>query len=162
MSVDKTCSSKWLKLRNSLIDIILSKKEKLCPSVEFAEYYVSPSQLGLLSRKSLSQLTVFEMKSVSRSVMLQSKFVHDVNRTEKILTNFLPLADPYLFLHPAYVQPLFDSNKANRLVLPSLLKEVRTHITDFPFPENMTYFSLRKQLNRLSVFAGRDPMVSEY
>ena len=79
LSVDKEGSSKWLKLRSSLIHAILSKKEKLCPSVEFIEYLIHPSQLGLVFHKSLSQLSVFEMKSATRCALLRSKFVLDVN-----------------------------------------------------------------------------------
>ena len=73
LSVDEECSSSWLKLRSSLAELILSKKEKLCPAVHLTEYFISPSQLGLLSEKNLSQLTVFEMKNVSRNVLLRKQ-----------------------------------------------------------------------------------------
>ena len=152
LSVDEKCSSKWLKLRSSLTELIFSKKEKFC--------FISPSQQGLISEKNLSQFTVFEMKNVSRNVLLRSKFVHDVNYKERIGPNSLLLADPYLVLPPTLVQQLFDPKKVNELVPSSSLKEVRHHFKDIPVAVNMTYQSLQKQLNNLSVFAGRNPMVS--
>ena len=160
LSIEEQCSSKWLKLRSSLIDLILSKKEKLCPTTEFTEYFISPSQLDLLSENSLCELTVFEMKDVSRNALLRSKFVHDVSQKDKTSPQSLLLADPYLVLCPAFVQQLFDSEKANELVLSSSLKEVRHHFTDIPVPQNTTYKSLQTQLNNLSIFVGRNPMVS--
>ena len=160
LSTDKECSPRWLKLRSSLTELILSKKEKLCPTVEFTEYFISPSQLGLLSQNNLSQLTVFEMKNVSRNVLLESKFVCDVDGKERIDPRLLLLADPYLVLRPTLVQQLFDPKKANEMVPSGSLEEVRHHFMDIPVPVNMTYRSLQKQLNNLSVFAGRNPMVS--
>ena len=160
LSTEKECSSKWLKLRSSLIDMILSKKEQFCPSVDFTEYLVSPSQQDLLSHKTLSQLIVFEMKNVARCVLLRSRFVLDISQKEKIFPSSLLLADPYLLLHPALVRQLFDREKANELVPSSLLREVSHHITDTSVLESTTYQSLQKVLNGLSIFAGRNPMVS--
>ena len=102
------------------------------------------------------------MKSVTRCVLLGSKFVLDVSQKEKVSPSSLLLADPYVVLRPALVHQLFDSNKANELVPSTLLKEVRHHITHIPLPDNTTYLSLQKQLNNLSVFAGRNPMVGIY
>ena len=160
LSVDEEGSPRWLKLRSSLIHVILSKKEKLCPSVEFTEYLIHPSQLGLVSHKSLSQLSVFEMKTVIRCALLRSKFVLDVKQTERSSPSSLFLADPYLILHPKLVHHLFDSEKADQQVPSSFLREVCRQISSIPFLENMTYLSLQKQLNCLSIFAGRNPLVS--
>ena len=160
LSIDEECSSSWLKLRSFLTEFILSKSKKHCPMVDFTEYFISPSQLGLLSEKNLSKLTIFEMKNVSRNALLRSKFVRDVNQKERISPRSLLLADPYLVLHPTLVQELFDPKKTNELVPSSSLKEVRRHFKDIPVPVNMTYQSLQKQLNTLSVFSGRNPMVS--
>ena len=160
LSNDEKCSPKWLKLRSSLIELIQSKKKKLCPSADFVEYFVSPSQLGLLTYKSLSQLTIFEMKSTARSALLQSKFVRDVSQKERIAPWSLLLADPYLVLHHSLVQELFDAKKAHELAPSSLLKEVRHHITDIPIPESTTHQSLQRLLNGFSVFASRNPLVS--
>ena len=157
LSTDKKFSSKWLKLRCSLIEFILSKKNKLCPTVDFTEYFVSPSQLGLLSQKNLSQLTVFEVKNVSRNMLLRSEFVLDVNQKERISPHSLLLADPYMVLRPTVVQQLFDPKRANELVPSSSLNEVRHHFKEIPLSANLTYQSLQKQLNTLSVFAGRKP-----
>ena len=93
-------------------------------------------------------------------MLLRSKFVLDVSQKEKISPSSLLLADPYMVLRPALVQQLFDSNKANELVPSNLLKEVRHYVTYIPVPENATFQFLQKQLNNLSIFAGRNPMVS--
>ena len=100
------------------------------------------------------------MKDVSWNALLGSKFIHDVNQKERISPRSLLLADPYLVLPPTFVQQLFDPKKVNELVSSSSLKEVRHHFTGIPVPLNMMYQSLQKQLNNLSVFAGRNPMVS--
>ena len=160
MSADGRGSPKWLKLRSSLIELIQLKKKKLCPSVDFTEYFIYPSQVGLLTHKSLSQLTVFEMKSVTRCALLQNKFALDVSEKKKIEPRSLILTDPYLVLHHTLVQQLFDDKKAHELVPSSLLKQIRHQITDIPIPENTTYQSLQKLLNVFSIFAGRNPLVS--
>ena len=140
--------------------MVLSKKEKLSPTLEFSEYLVSPSQLTLIFHKNLDQLTVFDMKSIARCALLRTEFVQDVSQKEKISPSTLLLADPYLVLHPTSVQLLFDIEKSTDLVPSSLLKEVRHHFSDIPVSANTSYQSLQNQLNKLSIFAGRNPMVS--
>ena len=92
-------------------------------------------------------------------MLLQSKFVRDVDQKEEISSHSLLLADPYLILPPTLVQQLFHPKKADELVLSSSLKVIHHHFTNIPVPVKMTYQSLQKQLNNLSVFAGRNSMV---
>ena len=160
VSFNQAIPYKSLELCSSLIDKILTMKKELCPSVDIIEYLVSPSHLSLLFGRTLSQLTVFEMKDVSRCILLRNQFVLDVKGKERISAAALISTDPYLILRPTTVQELFESNKSTELVPACLLEEIRHHIQEIFIPQNSTYGSLQKQLNKMSIFAGRNPLVS--
>ena len=160
VSLDEEFPSKSLELCSSLITKILTMKKELCPSVDVIEYLISPSHLSLLFEKTLSQLTVFEMKDVARCILCRNRFVLDVKGKDRISAAALISTDPYLILRPTTVQELFDSNKLTELVPAGLLEEVQHHIQEIFVPENSTYESLQKQLNKMSIFAGRNPLVS--
>ena len=160
LSWNKECAAKCLSLRSSVIALILAKKSEHCPSVDVTEYLISPSCISQIPRKHLSHLTVFELKDVARCELLRGKFVLDVNQKEKISPPSLLFSDPYLALSPAVVQQLFDGDKSNELVPVTLLTIIRQNIGEIFVPENSTHQSLQKQLNMMSVFAGRNPLVS--
>ena len=79
---------------------------------------------------------------------------------EWISRKVLVFSDPYSILRPTVVHELFDCTKSNELVSACLLKEIQHDIQGIFIPENSTYGSLQKQLNKISIFAGRNPLVS--
>ena len=74
--------------------------------------------------------------------------------TEKVLE-----LEPYYQLSPSSVSELLDSSKADEPVSQTLLHEVQT-ICQLPQLEAQINSCLRKFVDELSLFAGRNPIVS--
>ena len=67
--------------------------------------------------------------------------------------------EPYHLLSPSSVCELMDSSKSEQLVSPTLLKEVRK-CCQWPQLKPQSYACLRECVDKLSMFAGRNPVVS--
>ena len=106
---------------------------------------------------------LFPIENVADSMLHHSPYIlsHTGKRsdddfcTEKVLE-----LEPYYQLSPSSVSELLDSSKADEPVFQTLLHEVQT-ICQLPHQlEPQTYSCLRKCVDELSLFAGRNPIVS--
>ena len=78
----------------------------------------------------------------------------------RLPTQSLPL-EPYHLLSPSSVCELFNTSKADQPVPVTLLCEVQKHFSQQQLREKpLVYKELREHLDRLSLFAGRNPLVS--
>ena len=111
VSLNKECPAKSLQLRSSVINTIRSKEKELCSSIQVHEFLISPSQLSQVPERSLSQLTMFAMEDVAKSIRDHKQFVLDTNREKSISLEHLLHFDPHKVLPPKAVQQLFASKK---------------------------------------------------
>ena len=116
VSSNQECSTDSLKLRSSVIDTIRSKLKELCSSVEAHENLISPSQLSHIPDRNFSEITVFAMEDVARSIRDTKRFVLDSKRKERISLKCLLHFDPYQVLPPMAVQQLFANKKLSEPV----------------------------------------------
>ena len=77
--------------------------------------------------------------------------------TWQLETQSLPF-EPYHLLAPSYVCQLFDPNMADQPVPGPLLQEVRRFCRQLK--ESRKISELRNHLDKLSLFAGSNPLVS--
>ena len=160
-----------IECRSKVIRLILDLKQEFCPHMETAEYLISPSKLqkwptdcvgfpddgDLLSitnvAKSMLKKSVYILSSTGTNQSTKKKF----NSTEQVL-----LDEPYYLLRTSTVCDLMDNTKNNMLVSsPSVLCEVNIACQLSQLDLSSTcHLCLREHVDRLSIFAGRDPIVS--
>ena len=116
VSLNQECPADSLDLCSSMIDLIRSKQKELCSSIEVYEYLISPSELSHVPHRNFSQLTVFAIEDVAKSVWDKKWFVFDSKRKERISLECLQHFDPQQVLPPTAVQQLFASDKSSEPV----------------------------------------------
>ena len=149
------------KLRSALISLIRCLQQKFCPSLEVCEYLISPSCFQKYPLNELLDTDLFDIQDVAMSILLKKPSIPSLNENGKgrLLTQSLPL-EPYHIISPSSVCQLFNSNMADQPVPSTLLHELRTHFSQSKMRPQVCYKELREQLDSLSIFAGRNPLVS--
>ena len=143
-----------------VIRMILSLHQELCKVVEVCECLISPSLLDHYPFTALTDTDLFDMHDVARSMLLRHEFILDRKEgTECLRTEEALPFEPYYLLSPSSVCQLMNSSKAELPVPVPLLQEVRRHCHQ-PQLEPKDHKELRKCVDRLSMFVGRNPLVS--
>ena len=155
-----TSRVEYAKLRGSLIALIRNLLHKQhSPALEVCEFLISPDLVHQYPIDTFPDTDLFDMYYVARSILLRKPIVlsHGDGRGH-LKTQSLPF-EPYHLLAPSYVSQLFNPNMADQPVPGPLLQEVRQlcHQTKVKPQE---FGELREHLDRLSLFAGRNPLVS--
>ena len=150
--VIETCSK--------VIQMILDLHQELCKFVEVCECLTSPSLLDCYPFTALPDNDLFDMHDVARSMLLRHEFILDRKEgRERLQTEEAVPFEPFYLLSPSSVWQLFDSSKAEQPVPGPLLQEVRRHCHQFQLKPK-DHKELRERLNGLSIFTGRNPLVS--
>ena len=158
MSYDKASKIEYAKLRGSLIALIRRLLHKHSPAPEVYEFLISPDLVRQYPIDTFPDTDLFDMCDVARSI-LQCKPVvlsHGDGRGH-LETQSLPF-EPYHLLAPSYVSQLFNPNMADQPVPGPLLQEVKQLCLQLS--KSLKFSELREQLDKLSLFAGRNPLVS--
>ena len=158
VSWDESNVTGHIKLRSTLIAQILAILQDFFPQVKLDEYLVSSSEVIQLLERDLVDMNVFSMHDVARCILASAADIE-----EKVPLSSLLSSDPYQLLPPSVVQLLFDRDKSSQPVSESILRELRGHgevMGSLSLPANPTHQDVQDQLNKLSVFAGRNPFVS--
>ena len=161
----KACSRpvEYSKHRSAVISLLLDLKQQLCPQLNTAEYLVSRSLLRkwTINEVCLHDSDLFPIQNVARSMLLHKPYVlsctnasSQLNCTEQML-----LFEPYHQLSPFSVCELMDCSRDGDLVSQNLLHEVKTICKSHQL-ELQNHTSLRKCVDKMSIFAGRNPIVS--
>ena len=164
VSCDESNITEHVKLRSSLIAKILAILGEFCPQVELEEYVIPSCEVMQLLDHDLAEMNVFPMRDVARSILRRKELVPsaaDMKKKEPLSS--LLSSDPYQLLHPRTVQLLFDKDKSSQLASESILRAVGGQVRGMGFlslPAKPTHQDLQDQLNKLSIFAGRNPLVS--
>ena len=164
VSCDESNIKEHIELRSALIAEILAILQEICPHVEFDEYVIPSCEVMQLLDHDLADMNVFSMRNVARSILRGKESVPsaaDMKKKERLSS--LLSSDPYQLLHPRVVQLLFDKDKSSQPASESILRAIDDHVGvmgSLSLPAKPTHQDLQDQLNKLSVFAGRNPLVS--
>ena len=148
------------KLRSSLISLIRHLQQVHCPSVEVREYLISPDLVRQYPLNDLPDTSLFDMYNVARSILCRRPIVLSYKDGRGSLeTSSLPLEPYHLIaeLGPRYVCQLFNPSMADQPVPETLLREIRKH---FNKSTPQLYKELRELMDGLSIFGGKNPLVS--
>ena len=159
MSCDDSTPVEHAELRSSLIALVHHLQQQYCPRLNVCEFLISPDLIQRYPLDNLPDSNLFGIHHVARSMLLHKKGIPSYQDGRGYLTlEALPL-EPYHQLSSSFVCQLLNLNMANQPVPDRLLQEVRQlcHQTKVKPQE---FGELREHLDRLSLFAGRNPLVS--
>ena len=147
---------------SSVIRMILNLKEQLCSAVNTCgcECLISPSLLDRYPFDTLPDSNLFPMRDVARSMLHRHKVILDrKNGKNELVTEDALLFEPYYLLQPSSVCQLFNPSMASQPIPDSLLHEVLKYCQQ---PQQMPqdHKELKECVNKQSIFAGRNPLVS--
>ena len=160
MSCSKDRPMEHAKLRSSLISLVHRLHQEHCPSVEVYECLISPSLVQQYPFNDLPDNDLFDIQDVAESILCRKPFISSQSECciGRLPTQSLPL-EPYHLLSPSSVCELFNHSNADQPVPTTLLHEITKHFSELKMKPQV-YKELREHLDKLSLFAGRDPLVS--
>ena len=145
---------------SSVIRMILDLQQQLCSVVSTCECLISPSLLDRYPFDALPDTDLFVMRDVARAMLLHHKVLLDRKEgRNKFPTDDALSCEPYYLLQPSSVCQLFKQSMASQPVPDPLLQEVLRNCQQ-PQQKPRDHKELRECVNKLSVFAGRNPLVS--
>ena len=162
MSCSKDRPMEHAKLRSSLICLVHRLHQEHCPRVEVCECLVSPDLIQQYPLDSLPDSVLFYFQDVAVSILSRKPSIPSQSQCciGRLPTQSLPL-EPYHLLSPSSVCELFNTSKADQPVPATLLCEVQKHFSQLQLRKKpLVYKELREHLDRLSLFVGRNPLVS--
>ena len=160
MSCSKDRPMEHAELHSSLISLVHRLHQEHCPQVEVYECLISPSLVQQYPFNDLPDSDLFDIQDVAESILRRKPSVSSQSECciGRLPTQSLPL-EPYHLLSPSSVCELFNCSNADQPVPTSLLHEITKHFSQLKM-KSQVYKELREHLDRLSLFAGRNPLVS--
>ena len=161
MSCSKDRPMEHAKLRSSFIGLVHHLHQEHCPSVEVYECLISPSLFQQYPFNDLPDTDLFDIQDVAESILCRKPFISSQNENciGCLPTQSLPL-EPYHLLSPSSVCELFNHSNADQPVPTTLLHEITKHFSQLKTKPQVYYKELREHLDKLSLFTGRNPLVS--
>ena len=162
----ETRQLEYLKHRSSVIKLALDLQQELGPHLNTCEYLIDQPLLKRWpwSIDDLSTGNLFPIENVCWSMLLHKPYIlTNTGVRGKLSTKQLLEFEPYYQLRPSSVCELVDSmikTDADKPVSPVLLREMRTCFEPSLQLKTHNYWSLRECLDKRSLFAGRNPIVS--
>ena len=145
---------------SNVIRMILDLQHQLCSAVTTCECLISPSLLDRYPFDGLPDTDLFDLPTVARSMLLRHKLLLDRNEgTNEYSTDEALSCEPYYLLQPSSVCQLFNQSMATQPVPDPLLQEVLRYC-QLPHQKPQDHKELRECVNKHSIFAGRNPLVS--
>ena len=148
-------------LRASLIKEVLNLKNELCPCTS-KQFAIAPGNIKDVMEKEQKNRILYGLRNVAKGVLTRETITSSTDKSVAVQL-VVGEKEPYLCLAPLVTKALFtDSNKD--LPLPDHyvqhIHEVCGEIM-FLYPLlDFTHLSVREHLNKFSIFAGRNPLVS--
>ena len=150
-------------LRASLIEEVLKLKKELCPCTS-KQFIIAPGDVKDVMEKKQKNRILYALRNVAKGVLTRETVT---SSSDKCVPVHLVVGEkePYLCIAPLVTKALFtDTNKD--LPLPDHyarhIEEVCGEIMSFYPSTDFTHLSVREHLNKFSIFAGRNPLVSLY
>ena len=145
---------------SSVIRMILDLQHQLCSAVTTCECLISPSLLDHYPFDALPDTHLFDLPTIARAMLLHRKLLLDRNEgINRFSTDEALSCEPYYLLQPSSVCQLFNQSMASQPVPDPLLQEVLRYC-QLPHQKPRDHKELRECVNKLSIFAGRNPLVS--
>ena len=148
------------KLRNTLIGLVRFLHQERYSSLEVCECLVSPNLVKQYPFDVLPDTELFDIQDVAISILQKKPIIpsRNIGCIGHLPTQSIPF-EPYNLIPPSSVYQLFDSRMADEPVPPSIIQQVHKHV-NLPSKCPQTNKELREHLDSLSIFAGRNPLVS--
>ena len=145
---------------SSVIRMILDLQHQLCSAVTTCECLISPSLLDRYPFDALPDTDLFDLPTVARAMLLHHKLLLDRKKGKNEFSTDEALScEPYYLLQPSYVCQLFNQSMASQPVPDPLLQKVLRYC-QLPHQKPRDHKELRECVNKHSIFAGRNPLVS--
>ena len=115
----------------------------------------------------LKNLSVFKIEDIARVLVMKKMFVTSKTTEALNISSLLGQSEPYHSLPLSVVHRLFDDSKVSQCIPVHVFREIQERcrpIMDiYPVTrESSTYQSVRDHMNKFSIFAGRNPFVSNW
>ena len=156
---DMTRPVEYSKHRSAVIRLILKLQKELAPDLETFECLISPSFLQRWPLDDLPESVLFPIKNVANCVLRNKLYVLSCAGGHELLTHDAVLFEPYHTLSLPSVCELMDSSNSDQPVPSDLLNQVNEYCQHL-VPQNHT--SLREYLDNMSIYAGRNILVSDF
>ena len=160
MSSSKDRPMEHAKRRSSLISLVLNLHQNQSPNLEVCDYLISPSLVEQYPFNDLPSTDLFDIQDVAVSILQRKPSIPSQHRgciDHHLETQSLPL-EPYHLLSPSFVRDLFNISNADQPVPSTLQEVIKNHLKVKQVPQVCK--ELREYLDELSLFAGRNPLVS--
>ena len=164
--VSDTHSPLSCSLQSQIITDILSLQKESCPSYDLIECLISPTHLSKSLVENIIDIPVFILCDVARVMLVKTKSITDSNGTMiAAVTSLFTGCESFANLCPAAVKELFDDTKSLNTLPPRFLSYLQSHCSEVMQlydTDECTYLSAKEHLGNHSMFAGRNPFVSEF
>ena len=158
MSCNDSTPVEHAELRSSLIGLVRHLQQQYCPRLNVCEFLISPDLIQRYPLGKLPDSDLFDIHHIARSMLLHKKVVPSYKDSSgRLPLTSLPF-EPYHQLSSSSVCQLLNPDMADKSVPGPLLQEVRQLCRQLK--GSLKVCELREHLDRLSLFAGRDPLVS--
>ena len=152
----------FCKHRSLVIRLILDLQKQLCPNVEAAEYLTSRLYLRNWSATENMYLPckndLLPIENAASSMLYRRRFIFtSAGYISDFRTKHALKSEPYYQLSPSSVCELMDRSKADEPVSQTLLNEVEKICQ----VKQQSYSYLRKVVDEMSIFTGKNPIVSK-
>ena len=145
---------------NSIIKKVLSLKDQFC-SCTSDEYMIGPDQVSTAHTLEVCKRTLYSMEDVALTVLTKAKIIGTDGITFDI-KEIVGNEDPFLNIAPLVTKALFNTSNAELPVQDDYLQHIQDVCGDmFLSSVECTHISIKEHCSRLSVFAGRNPLVSK-
>ena len=145
---------------NSVIKKVLGLKEQFC-SCTSQEYMIAPDQVSTAHTLEVSERTLYSMEDVAVAVLTKAN-VMDEDDTEIDVKQIVGTKDPFLHIAFLVTKALFSTSNAELPVQDDYLRHIQDVCGDtFLSSVECTHIAIKEHCSSLSVFAGRNPLVSE-
>ena len=158
MSCDDTSPVENAELRSSLIGLVRHLQQQYCPHLNVCQFLISPDLIQRYPLDNLPDSDLFDFHHVARSMLLRKKVVPSyTDSSGRLPLTSLPF-EPYHQLSSSSVCQLLNPYMADQPVPGPLLQEVRQLCRQLKV--SLKVSELREHLDKLSLFTGRNPLVS--
>ena len=158
MSCNDSTPIEHAELRSSLIGLVRHLQQQYCPRLNVREFLISPDLIQRYPLDNLPNSDLFDIRHVAQCVLLRKSVVPSYQDGRSFFrVQSLPF-EPYHQLSSS-VSQLLDPVMADQPVPAPLLHEVRK-LCHHSKVDSLVYKELREHLDKLSLFAGSNPLVS--
>ena len=144
------------KVFNDVVQTILVLKS-LMHSFECEEYLIAPSDVGKARTLVMCERTLYNIKDVARSVLTKGKVTDDSDTKRMDVEQIVGVHDPFLCIAPSVTKALFSAKSS---LQEDHLQHIVNRCSSFSSFLSISHMSVKEHCSQLSVFAGRNPLVS--